>query len=366
MQPVVAPQVSIASSDSPLSSSALPPPHAQNVAAPRSYEGRCYQAIHPVQACNLGGLALNTLGTVSGVAGGILTPNISPLISYGLYGFAAWCAFHLAVEGCDVHYLRAWRPKKSLEETVDATTAAVAALKTRVSELEHQNSALANIRTDLESSIEQEKTQNATLTSTLQQHENSLHELTSRTQLLQQSLEQTMALRQEWQSVAQKVAQGAASFDAEISHILPAAHDTEAAIGTLQQLTQDASMNVQQAQILAAKMEQARSGWITILRDLQKNFSSIKDDLDIKARQLEEQKTLNDSLQQTNRQLQDSTSRLTPMIQQFQELVQQYQQAQARFSRAKEKLRCLEHIPEGSTLLFIQNAAQEALTALTQ
>ena len=324
------------------------------------------QKIHPIQLCNFGAIGLNSIALIGSLAAGIFFKDDSPTLSYGLFGLSALGGLNAVLGICDAIYLHTWKPKKTLEQTVDESGALVRDLRKKVSDLQTEKEALAKLEQDLRVTLQVEKSQDTDLRSIVQGMRTEIGSLIQHEKSLQAALAAAENLKEQWKQIAQRFTQGSASFDTEMTRILsPVRAKTSTTIIALHELADSTDRDLEEAQSIAEKMDVARQGWLVMLKDLYQEVLHFKADLETKSRLIEEQKAVLEQFSATIQAL-DSKNKeaLQPSLRQFQALIHDYEVVRAHFTLAISKLEVLKNLPDDASITMIRQAANEAIRAL--
>jgi hypothetical protein len=325
-------------------------------------KGRCCSKIHPIQGCTLGGVLLDIVLTVGGVVGCILTKDTSTLASVCLGIAGGFGAISSVKDGCATGYLCAWRPQKSLEEAVEATTKATESLKTRIRELTAQTETLSTTKASLERSLLQEQAHANELTLTIQTHDQSMLALHTRLAEIQTALDKTVQLKISWQAIAQSISREVVGFNESVKSFTT--HDVEANITHLVGLSQSAETEATEGRELIQRIVQARTGWVQLLQGLYQNFAVLKTDVEEKNRLLHEQALSIDQLRQANTTFESSIVRMQPLLAEFRTLTDKYAKAKSNFDRVDQELQKILSLDPGTTLSTVKEIAQRASVLL--
>lgn len=352
---------------SPLVALAIPP--AASSTSPQSATSPKKQKIHPIQQFTISGITLNVAVTaVSTIAAAILTKSSEPYstpLSATLFGTAGIGVFNTLLTSFDSFFLKAWRPQSTLEHTVDQTCAQMAELRQRIQELEREQENFARLELELQNTLQLEHTEGANLNSVFREINAKIMTIMTQGEDLRSALDRAEQIKEEWKGIAQRVAHGTTAFDNDLSHLIPAEARAETAIGTLQLLTQTTDMDLEQAQRIADKMEDARQGWLKMLKDLYQEVLFFKNDLERKTKLLEDQKMMIAHLEQATQVLNKASHEtIEPTVTALESLVQRYEEARGRFTLAVTKLEVLKNIPDNAQIAYIRHAATEAIDAL--
>ena len=324
--------------------------------------GRCCSRIHPIQGCTLAGMLFDLGITAVGGVGAYLLYNINTLATVLLGITAGYGAFSTVKDGCSTLYLCAWRPKKTLEQAVEATTKAAETLRKKVQDLTGQISTLQQTREGLEQSLANEREQTLALNQSIHEHDTQIHALEQRGSALQESLNQTVALKTSWQRIAQAVSTEVVSFHEKVKPYVSS--DVEAHIGDLQTLSQKAEVGLQEGEELLERISHAREGWIHLIQELSQKFVILKGDIDTKAAQIQEQSESIRRLEEANSRFEANMKAFEPIRIQMGHIAEQYRKAQADLLKVEGVIRPLLELPEGSSLSYVREAAQRAMTVI--
>lgn len=357
----------IAPAAAPLVDHAIPPAAAGAALQPAAPLKK--QKIHPIQQFTIGGITLNAVVTaVSTIAAAILTKSSEPYstpLSAALFGTAGIGAFNTLLNGFDTFFLKAWRPQSTLEHTVDQTCVEMAELRQRIRDLERERENFERLERELQTTLQLEHTEGVNLNSVFQEINSKIMAIMIHGEDLRSALDRAEQIKEEWKGIAQRVAHGTTTFDTDLSHLIPAEARAETAIGTLQVLTQATDMDLEQAQRIADKMEDARQGWLQMLKDLYQEVLFFKNDLERKSKLLEDQKRIISNLEQATESLhKTSHETIEPTATALEALVRRYEEARGRFTVALRKLEVLKNIPDTAQIPYIRQAATEAIDAL--
>lgn len=323
------------------------------------------QKIHPIQICNFSAIGLNVIALVGSLAAGACFKDTSPYLSAGLFGLSGLGGLNAVLGIFDAIYLHTWKPKKTLEQTVDESGALVRDLRKKVSDLQTEKEGLAKLEQDLRVTLQVEKTQDTDLRSIVQGMQTEIGSLIQHEKSLQAALAAAENLKEQWKQIAQRFTQGSASFDTEMTRILsPARVKTSTTIIALHELADSTDRDLEEAQSIAEKMDVARQGWLVMLKDLYQEVLHFKADLETKSRLIEEQKALLEQFSAAIQTLDRNKETLQPSLRQFQALIHDYEVVRAHFTLALSKLEALKNLPDDASITMIRQAANEAIRAL--
>lgn len=348
-------QVSVAPSMNPSLEPAPTPPQGD-------LRGRCCSRCHPIQGCTLGGMLFDLGITAVGGVGAYLLHNINTLATVLLGITAGYGAFSTVKDGCASLYLCSWKPKKKLEQAVEETTKAAETLRKKVQDLNGQIATLHETREGLEHSLAHEREQTTALNQTIREHAEQLHSLEQRARELQEALDKTVALKTSWQRIAQAVSAEVVSFHEKVKPYVSS--DVEAHIGDLQTLSQKAEVGLQEGAELVERISQARAGWISLIRELSDKFVILKGDIDTKAAQIQAQSDSIRRLEEANTRFEANMKAFEPIREQMRTIAELYRKAQADLVKVEGVLRPLLELPEGSTLTYVREVAQRAISEI--
>lgn len=341
-------------------SSATPEPTSLPAKLPQgNLQGRCCSLLHPIQTCTFGSLGCDLLLLIGGVVGAIITSNNSYISAgFGLAGTAG--GIFTIKDSCSAYFLSAWRPKKSLEMAVESTTKAAQDVKQQIQTLSLQVQALETTKVQLERTLEEESTRRESLLQNLLQHEKKVEYLTKQMHELELSFHHISDVKKNFQKIAQTISTELIVFDQQIKQYAPL--DIEKT--TLLLPEPKTEFDIQQTQTFLDQINQAKTNWIEICKNLHLNFSSLREEIAQKTQQIQELQIIIQGLEQANNEIGTNMRTLTPMLEDLRQLTEQYNRAKIHFDQVQQLLQTFATLPPTATLSFVQSEAQKAINAL--